>query len=1110
MAYTSLASEVLRGLGYWFFYGIDKLGHWTDAAVTYTHNPLSIAISFAVPTLALLAAGCVRWKHRSFFVVLTVIGVAISVGAYPFGDPSALGGLFKGFAESSSFGLALRSTARAVPLVVLGLAVLLGVGVNAVAQRWPGRLQSGWPRRGFALTGPVLAGALVLLAIVNVPALWNGSYSTQALERDEQLPQYWLDAIAAADAGPHDTRILEVPGSDFAAYRWGQTVDPITPGLTDRPYAARELVPWGSPASADLMNAYDRRMQEGVLSPDAVAPVARLVSAGVILFRADLQTDRYGLVRAENVWSLLTDPLAPGLGDPRGFGRGLGAPLQLDPVDETRLGAGPAVSATPPTSLFPVEDAPAIVRAQRTDAPVVVSGDGEGVVDLAAIGLVQNANPLFYAASDAGDAAALRAKAAESHSVLVVTDTNRKRARRWGSLRDNLGFTERADEQPLVKDENDARLALFPDQKVDAQTVVETPGVAVDATGYGRDSIYEPELRPTRAIDGDVLTAWTVGQFTKVIGQRWQVRVDDGVTTDHVNLVQPQGAGNDRYVTKVRLSFDGSHATTVDLGPESRTVAGQTVAFPRRAFHTLGIEILDTNVGDDATPPYENGVGFAEVRLRDEGSSGDVVAREVTRMPTDLVTTAAKQASASPLVYSMARLRSNLVPPHTTRIEDALVRKFRVPDARAFGVGGTARLAPDAPDARLDDLLGIAGAGQGGITVASSGHLAGSVAARASQATDGDPATAWTTPFGDPTGQWVDVTTGAPVTVDRLDLQVVADAEHSLPTQVRVDAGGESRTVDLPAIERGATGHVATVPVSFAPVTGTDVRVTITGAAPSTTTDYTTLQPRILPIAIAELGLPGVQRAPMPARLPAVCRTGNVTVDGHARSVELVGSTAAAGNGDAVSLRPCGDTPTWTLTDGDHVLRAVAGQVDGFDVDTLVLGSEADGAAMTLGDGGTVPDAVLAGTSTDAPRVEVTRASDTRVEVTVHGATPGTPMWLVLGQSDNAGWQASAGWEGPRRVHARQRVRERVEDHADVVVVHRDHDLDPATHGVDRARGLGGRPGRVPRPGPVGSSSSGDGRRPTSARPRRTTPPRSPTRSGPPARARAWPTRSAW
>ena len=1011
---TSLASEVLRGLGYWFFYGIDKLGHWTDASVTYTRNPLAILISFAVPTLALLAAACVRWKHRAFFVAIVVLGVAVAVGAYPFDDPSPLGGMFKSFAESSSFGLALRSTSRAVPLVVLGLAVLLGVGVNAVAQRWPGKVAKRWPLRGLAVTGPLLAVALVVLAVVNAPALWNGSYSTKALERDENLPSYWEQAIAAADKGSHQTRILEVPGADFAAYRWGQTVDPITPGLTDRPYVARELVPWGSPASADLMNAYDRRMQEGVLSPDAVAPVARLVSAGTILFRADLQTDRFNLVRSNEVWDVLTNPLAPGLSEPQGFGVSLGSPLQLSQVDETQLAEGADPQSPPPVSLFQVEDAPDIARAQAADAPVVVSGDGEGVVDLASLGLVENANPIFYSASDAAAPAALRAKAGESGSVLVVTDTNRKRARRWGSLSWNLGYTQRAGEQPLVKDENDSPLELFPDQKVNAQTTVETPGVEVGATKYGQDNLYEPQYRPVRGIDGDVHTAWTVGQFGTVIGQRWQVRVDGGVSTDHVNLVQPLGPGNDRYLTKVELTFDGKDATTVDLGPESRTEAGQTIPFPQRSFHTLGVKIVDTNVGDDATPPYQNGVGLAEVRLENNATGALVVAHEVTVMPTDLVTTAAKQAATRPLVFSMARLRSNLVPPYTTRIEDALVREFQVPDARTFGVGGTARLAPDAPDEVLDGILGIPGAAAGGITVSSSGHMAGSVAARGSSATDGDPATAWTTPFGDATGQWVDVATPAPVTVDHLDLQVVADAEHSVPTQLTVAAGGESRTVALPAITPGATGtadsagKTVTVPVSFPAVTGSDLRITISGVAPSTTTNYTTLQPQVLPVAIAELGIPGVQRAPMPAALSGTCADALVTVDNAARAVKVTGSTADAVAGNALSVQPCGPDSAWSLAAGDHIVRTAAGPSSGFDIDTFVLGSDGDGAAMTLGASGTVPTTLLRATGTGAPTVKVTHNGDTKVEVQVTGATPGQPFWLVLGQSDNAGWEASA------------------------------------------------------------------------------------------------------
>ena len=147
------------------------------------------------------------------------------------------------------------------------------------------------------------------------------------------------------------------------------------------------------------------------------------------------------------------------------------------------------------------------------------------------------------------------------------------------------------------------------------------------------------------------------------------------------------------------------------------------------------------------------------------------------------------------------------------------MRRFRVPDARARSVcAGTARLEPDAPDDVLDSLLGIRNAKTGGITVTSSQHLPARhrrarlvgvrrrsrdrvehrhrVARRGSGSTSSTP---------------------QPVTFDHLDLQVVADGKHSVPTQLQIDAGGESRTVDVPAITDGKVGDApVAVPVSFA------------------------------------------------------------------------------------------------------------------------------------------------------------------------------------------------------------------------------------------------------------------------------------------------------
>jgi hypothetical protein len=1004
---SSTPLETLRGLGYWFFYGIDRVGHWNAASPAYTQALALLVVSFALPVLAMFAAACVRWRHRAYFVLLTVVGVVVAVGANPYDDPSAIGRTFKSFAESSSFGLALRSTSRAVPLVALGLAVLLGVAVNALARAWAGR---GARVRGVPVRTLLVAGGVIVLAIVNLPALWTGDLYTQDLTRDEAVPQYWTDAIAALDAQPHDTRVLEIPGADFAAYRWGQTIDPITPGLMDRPYVARELVPWGSAASADLLNALDERIQEGTLDPSALAPIARLMASGSVVYRADLQTDRFDLARAVPLWDFLTEPEPDGLGTPQRFGTTLGPPLHDQIDDELQLAQPAGAANPPPVSIFPVDDARSIVRSADASAPLLVSGDGDGLVGLAGIGALSGDGVVLYSASL--DAAQLKAEASEPSSVLVVTDTNRKQARRWNTLRDDGGETERVDQSALVRDENDNRLDVFPDAGTDAQTVMQTPGVAVSTSRYGDPGFYQPEVRGARAFDGDVTTAWEVGAHTKVIGEQLRLDLDQPITTDHVNLVQPLVGPNQRYLTAVDLSFDGGAPIRVDLDASSRTPTGQAVTFPRQRFSRLEITLADTNVGDSAAQPYFNSVGFAEIRLRDDTPGAhDVHADEIVRMPTDLVDAAGVRAADRPLIYQMTRQRNVQVPPAYAQDEVALVRRFRVPDVRAFGARGTARLDPAARDDVVDALLGIPGADAGGVTITSSQHLPADLAARGSSALDGDLSTAWSTAIGAPQGQWIDVRTPQPVTVDHLDLQVVADGQHSVPTQLQIDAGGQSRTVDLPAVADGTVGDAPVpVPVSFPAVTGDDVKVTVSQVRPVQTLSYPDRQPQVMPVAIAELGVPGVQRAPMPATLPATCRSDLLRVDGNAVPVQLSGSSADAARGQPVDLQRCPDpSAALDLEAGDHLVRSAPGTTTGVDVDGMVLGSDADGSAMALGPRGELPKTVtqVASTAGATPRIEVTSKGSTKVELKVTGARRSTPFWLVLSESNNAGWQAT-------------------------------------------------------------------------------------------------------
>src|SRR3546814_18354175 len=59
------------------------------------------------------------------------------------------------------------------------------------------------------------------------------------------------------------------------------------------------------------------------------------------------------------------------------------------------------------------------------------------------------------------------------------------------------------------------------------------------------------------------------------------------------------------------------------------------------------------------------------------------------------------------------------------------------------------------------------------------------------------------------------------------------------------------------------------------------------------------------------------------------------------------------------------------------------------------------------------------GDAPEAPRVQVLSQDDATVEVRVEGAAPGSPCWLVLGQSHSPGWaleSAAAAPEATQRV----------------------------------------------------------------------------------------------
>lgn len=965
---SSLPSDLLRGLGNWFFYGGDRLGDSLDQAAAYANSHWVIVASYGVPLLALGAAAILRWRYRSYFALLVVVGTIVGVGAWPYDNPSLYGRLFKAFANGTSLGLALRNTPRVVPIIILGFAGLLAAAVAALESRW---------------LELVAAAVVVVVAAVAFTPVWRDGYLSSRVLRPENIPTYWSQAGSALTRGGDATRVLEIPGSNFAAYRWGNTVDPVTPGLTNRPVITREVLPSGSVESVNLLDALDHRIQEGTFEPSSLAPVAQLLDAGTVLVRSDLQYERFDTPRPRVLWAALTNPLPAGLASPVGYGppKPNVASPQLPMLDAIELAIPPSAPNPPPVALFGVPGAAPIVHASTASIPTVLAGDGEGIVDAAAAGVVPSDHPLFELAS-LTDTQLRDALAADA--TLVLTDTNRRRAESFfSSVRDTTGATERAGQQPLASDPNDQRLDVFPGATDASRTVAEQHGGLVDATSYGDADRYTPEDRPVNAVDGNLQTAWRTAGSRPLNADHLVLRPSRPTRTDQVTLVQPQTGVRDRWITRVKLSFDRGAPVTVDLGPESLTPQGQVVHFAPRTVTRLDVEPLETNLGSAPTTGA-NPVGFAEVHL------GDVNVTETIRLPVDLSQRVGTAAAGHHLDVVMTRLRNN--PADRTRqdTELAIARRMVLPTARSFQLSGTVRVDPNAPDPVIDQVLGTT---TPGATFNASGHLAGDASARASSAFDGDPTTAWTAPFGPQTGQWIETDLAAPQTVDQVSLGIVADGRHSVPTKLRLEVDGVSaRELTVPPIGDAATAD-ATHPVSiaFPPVTGQRLRLVVESVRPETTIDDRTKAPIEFPVSMADVTLAGVPRPAAPGAVPAPCRDDLVRVDGKPLPVQVAGPAASARAG--LTLASCNGPVA--LSAGSHTVTATPGLDTGVDLDRIVLSS----APLGTPAGGSA----LAAASPD--RVRILASGEASYHLRVQ--TDGKPFWLVLGQSHNRGWTAS-------------------------------------------------------------------------------------------------------
>ena len=145
----------------------------------------------------------------------------------------------------------------------------------------------------------IAAGVVAIVAFGALLPVWRHGYLlTAGSNAPRTSPATGRTRSAALDRESHATRILEIPGSAFATYRWGNTVEPITPGLTDRPVHRARGAPGRLAADRSTCSTRSTAGCRTAASSRSRSRPSRGCSASAPrALRSDLEYERFGIVR---------------------------------------------------------------------------------------------------------------------------------------------------------------------------------------------------------------------------------------------------------------------------------------------------------------------------------------------------------------------------------------------------------------------------------------------------------------------------------------------------------------------------------------------------------------------------------------------------------------------------------------------------------------------------------------------------------------------------------------------------------------------------------------------------------------------------------------------
>ena len=962
---SSSVSEVFRGLGYWYFYGGDHGGLWTDSATVYTTGWLIPSLSFIVPAVALIAGLVLRGRYRRIATTLIVVSVVIAVGCFPYKQPTLFGTAVKWFGNNTSVGLALRSTNRIVPVMLLGMAVLIASLLSAAE------------RRGGTRTLNIVAGAIVALSCATLWPLWSGSIIPSDQTSPSALPAYVTNAANYLNS--HGSGfVLGLPGQDFGNTTYGAYNDSPWPGILSRPYVASQASPQGEPASINLVRALDQTLQLGIAQPSSIAPISRLLNADSILVQSDTQFWRY-LNPSPAYLGQLFAPAPPGTNWSRSFGPRTNVHSGgHENIDEQTLGLHPGFTWPRQLEIFTVSHPRGLLRLENTDTPMIVSGDGSGLVEMADAGLLNNTRPIFYEAKSSKQQ--LKKLAATANPLLVLTDSNKNRLDTFSTLSRSLGYVMSAS-QTSSGNPAQTSLNLFPGQSMSSRTVsVMSTWKQLDCSSYGDANNNTAETGPWAAFDSNALTSWQTASNARAIGQWISASSWKPVAFKVIRIAKSSSFLNTRSITSVGIQVDGGKTYLRHLSASGIT----RVTIPRTIGRTLRITIKSVSWNDSLSSQH------SEVGLSGISVDGVMPGTNSLRLPTRLLTALGAQSSKLPIDILLSRDRVAQFAPRTDP-ETSLQRLIVLTDRRSFQTRGMIGLNSQASDATLAKILHRNLSGDISSTESSS-RLTGTLSGSSWNAFDRSESSAWTPEFHDGVGSWVSAQLRSPRSISHVVITIRDDKMHSIPTEIVMSGVVGSRMLRLDASHLLSRGDgLVRFAFDLAPLRTSAVRFTVSKEKELYVSDILNPKvPQLAPISINTISMNKIAPASGPLSVNT-CTDQLLSVNQRSVAIRISASVHDLLEMNSVPFTTC-TSDSLSLVKGVNSISTSLGADAGFDINTLNFFSD-----------DTAPTHVSTDTASAAAGRWTSRSSLTTA---VHH---GAGELLVLAQSYSNGWHAFFG-----------------------------------------------------------------------------------------------------